>query len=50
MTKLSLAAENWQRSSDLAMKLLVGYRICPALFVIVNKSVNRNQNDQEAGM
>ena len=34
--------EIWQRLSDLAMKLLVGYRICPAVSVIGNKSVNRS--------
>jgi hypothetical protein len=44
MSELSLATENWQWSSDLAMKLLVGYRICPAVFVIGNKSVNRSKN------
>ena len=36
--------------SYLAIKLLFRNRICPAVFVIANKSMNRSKNDQEAGM
>ena len=34
----------------MAIKLLTGNRIYPALFVIGSKSVNRNKYDQGAGM
>jgi hypothetical protein len=42
-------ADNNANPFDLAAKLLFGNSICPAVFVISNKSLNRNKNDQEAG-
>jgi hypothetical protein len=41
---------NIQGVASLAMKMLGNTRICPAVFVIGNKSLNRSKNDQEAGM
>jgi len=32
------------------LDVLFGKLICPAVFVISNKSLNQNKNDQEAGM
>jgi hypothetical protein len=34
---------NFDWPSDLAMKLLFRNRICPAVFVIANKSMNRSK-------
>jgi hypothetical protein len=47
---LFLAPENIKCVASLAMKMLDNSRICPAVFVIGNKSLNRSKNDQEAGM